>query len=141
MELRLVISDPESGRSYQRELKDEKAKRLKNLKIGDEFDGEIVGLNGYKLGITGGSDKAGFPMKKGVHGTKRAMILMVKGVGYNPERDVRRRKRVRGEQIDEDIIQVNTRITQRGEKSVEELLGIKPRESTEEKAEEKSKEG
>ncbi len=127
MELKLVISDPESGKSYQRELKDEKAKRLKNLKLGDEFDGEIAGLVNYKLEIMGGSDKAGFPMKKGVHGTKRAMVLMVKGVGYNPEREVRRRKRVRGENIDEDIIQVNTKITHKGDKSVEELLGIQPK--------------
>ncbi len=137
MELRLVISDPGSGKSYQIELKDEKAKRLKNLKIGDEVDGGIVGLQGYKLEITGGSDNAGFPMKRGVHGTKRAMIFMTRGVGYNPDRDVRRRKRVRGEQIDEDIMQVNTKITQRTEKSIEELLGIKPAEKpTEEKAKE-----
>lgn len=139
MELRLVISDPESGKSYQSELKDEKAKRLKNLKIGDAFDGGIIGLNGYKLAITGGSDKAGFPMKKGVHGTKAARILMAGGVGYNPERDVRKRKRVRGEEIGEDIIQINTKITQRSEKSIEELLGIKPKEeiTAEKKPEEK----
>ncbi len=137
MELKLVISDPESGKSYQRELKDEKAKRLKNLKLGDEFDGEILGLVNYKLEIMGGSDKAGFPMKKGVHGTKRAMVLMVKGVGYNPERDVRRRKRVRGENIDEDIIQVNTKIIHKGDKSVEELLGIPPTKSETKTAEEK----
>ncbi len=133
----MVISDPGSGKSYQIELKDEKAKRLKNLKIGNEVDGGIVGLQGYKLEITGGSDNAGFPMKRGVHGTKRAMIFMTRGVGYNPDRDVRRRKRVRGEQIDEDIMQVNTKITQRTEKSIEELLGIKPAEKpTEEKAKE-----
>lgn len=138
MELKLVISDPESGKSYQRELKDEKAKRLKNLKLGDEFDGEILGLVNYKLEIMGGSDKAGFPMKKGVHGTKRAMVLMVKGVGYNPERDVRRRKRVRGENIDEDIIQVNTKITHKSDKPVEELLGIPPAKSEKKPAEEKS---
>lgn len=137
MELKLVISDPESGKSYQRELKDEKAKRLKNLKLGDEFDGEILGLVNYKLEIMGGSDKAGFPMKKGVHGTRRAMVLMVKGVGYNPEREVRRRKRVRGENIDEDIIQVNTKITHKGDKPVEELLGIQPTKSEKKTAEEK----
>ena len=124
MEFKVVVSDPESGKSYQREVKDEKANRLGTLKVGDEFDGALVGLVGYSLKITGGSDKAGFPMKKGVQGIKRAMILMEGGVGYKPTSDVRKRKRVRGEKIAEDIVQINTYVTKRAKKSVEELLGI-----------------
>lgn len=124
MEFKVVVSDPESGKSYQREVKDEKASRLAALKVGDEMDGVLVGLVGYTLKITGGSDKAGFPMKKGVQGTKRAMILMEGGVGYNPKTAVRVRKRVRGEKIAEDIVQVNTVIVKKGAKSIEELLGI-----------------
>ncbi|RLI86454.1 MAG: 30S ribosomal protein S6e [Candidatus Altiarchaeales archaeon] len=125
MEFKVVISDQESGRSYQREIKDEKAARLRNLKIGDEFDGSIVGLTGYTLKITGGSDKSGFPMKKGVHGTQKPRILMRSGVGYKPRRDVRKRKRVRGERIDEDIVQINTKVVKRAKKSIVELLGLK----------------
>ena len=40
------------------------AKQLNGLKIGEEFDGQIAGLDGYTLKITGGSDKNGFAMKK-----------------------------------------------------------------------------
>lgn len=139
MEFKVVLCDPETGRAYQRVLKDEKAKRIKDLKLGDEFDGGILGLTGYGLMITGGSDKCGFPMKKGVHGTKRSRILLSGGVGYKPKREVRRRKRVRGEKLDEDIVQVNTKIVKRAKKSVEELLGIKVEEKLEEKPAEEPK--
>jgi len=124
MEFKVVVSDPESGKSYQREVKDEKASRINALKLGDEFDGVLVGLVGYTLKITGGSDKAGFPMKKGVQGMKRAMILMDSGVGYKPLTAVRVRKRVRGEKIADDIVQINTSVTKKGGKGIEELLGI-----------------
>ncbi|MFZ2456588.1 MAG: 30S ribosomal protein S6e [Candidatus Altiarchaeia archaeon] len=124
MEFKVVVSDPESGKSYQREVKDEKASRIAALKLGDVFDGVLVGLVGYTLKITGGSDKAGFPMKKGVQGMKRAMVLMDGGVGYKPLTAVRVRKRVRGEKIAEDIAQINTSVTKKGGKGIEELLGI-----------------
>jgi len=124
MEFKVVVSDPESGKSYQREVKDEKASRISALKLGDEMDGVLVGLVGYTLKITGGSDKSGFPMKKGVQGMKRAMILMEGGVGYNPKTSVRVRKRVRGERIADDIAQINTIVVKKGAKSIEELLGI-----------------
>jgi small subunit ribosomal protein S6e len=119
MEFKVVVSDPQS---YQREVKDDKAPRLMNLKVGDEFDGGLVGLPGYGLKITGGSDKAGFPMKKGIQGIKRSMVMMTEGVGYNPVEAVRRRKRVRGEMVAEDIVQINTFIAKRGPKAVEELF-------------------
>ena len=124
MEFKVVVSDPVSGKSYQREVKDEKASRIAALKLGDEFDGALVGLVGYTLKITGGSDKAGFPMKKGVQGMRRAMVLMEGGVGYNPKSDVRVRKRVRGEKIADDIVQINTAVSKKGAKGIEELLGI-----------------
>jgi small subunit ribosomal protein S6e len=139
MEFKIVISDPATGRSYQREIKDPEAKKLHNKKIGDEFPGEVIGLVGYKLKITGGSDKGGFPMKKGIHESVER-VLMSKGTGYRPRREVRRRKRVRGEFITEDIIQINTKIVSKGKKKVEELLGIevveekkKPEEKVEKK--------
>jgi small subunit ribosomal protein S6e len=124
MEFKVVVSDPESGKSYQREVKDEKASRIAACKVGDVFDGVLVGLVGYTLKITGGSDKAGFPMKKGVQGMKRAMVLMEGGVGYKPKTVVRVRKRVRGEKIAEDIVQINTAVTKKGAKGIEELFGV-----------------
>lgn len=138
MEFKVVVSDPKTGKSIQVDVKDDKAKALSGKQIGDEVDGSFVGLTGYKLKIMGGSDKAGFPMKKGVHGTARPMVLLSGGVGYNPKRAERRRKRLRGEKIDADIVQVNTKIVSAGKKTVEELLGLTVEEKKEETSTEKT---
>ena len=123
MELKIVISDPETGKAYQQELKDDRAIRFKGKKLGDEISGSVLGLEGYTLKITGGSDRCGFPIKPGVHGTARPKILMTEGIGYHPKRKVRSKKRVRGESIDEDITQVNTKVVKKGRKDIAELLG------------------
>ncbi|MBN2014998.1 MAG: 30S ribosomal protein S6e [Candidatus Altiarchaeota archaeon] len=124
MDFKVVIGDPETGKSYQQEMKEDKTKKVKGKKIGDEIDGAVLGLTGYKLVITGGSDKGGFPIKKGVHGRGGVKVLMKGGVGYNKRCEIRKRKRVKGEVISEDIVQVNMKITTRGKKTVEELLGL-----------------
>ncbi len=125
MEFKVVLSDQKTGKSYQRTMPDEKAKKLNNLIVGNEFDGSLLGLQGYKLLITGGSDKSGFPMKKGVHGIGKPKVLMKEGIGYNPNGSVRKRKRVRGERIANDIVQINTKISKYGREDLETLLGIK----------------
>ncbi|MFH1403195.1 MAG: 30S ribosomal protein S6e [Candidatus Altiarchaeota archaeon] len=124
MEYKVVVSDPKTGKSYQIELKDENAKRIRHRKIGDSIEGALLGLAGYTLEITGGSDKGGFAMKKGLHDQKAQYVLAKEGIGYNPKRDVRVRKRMRGEIISEDVVQVNTKITGYGRKTIEELLGL-----------------
>ena len=93
MAFKIVVSEKEL--SYQLEVDD--GKQLNGLKIGEEFDGQIVGLDGYTLKITGGSDKNGFAMKKDVDGPRRIKSLLTGGVGYKPKGDgVKRRKTVRG---------------------------------------------
>lgn len=140
MEVKAVVSDPETGKSYQIELAEDKAKTLKGKKIGEQIDGSLLGLVGYKLTITGGSDKSGFPMRKGVYGTGRAKVLLDGGVGYNPIRDERKRKRVHGEKIDETIVQVNFKVTAAGKRNIEDILGVKEDASKEETSEEAPKE-
>lgn len=127
MEFKLVISDPETGKSYNKAIKDTDAAKLSGKIIGEEIDGSLLGLSGYTLKITGGSDKSGFPMKKGVHKSVER-VLMSKGVGYRPKNKVRKRKRVRGELITADIVQVNTVVTKKGNKTIPEILGIKEEE-------------
>ncbi len=136
MEFKLVISDPETGKSYNKAIKDSDAAKLTGKIIGEDIDGSLLGLSGYTLRITGGSDKSGFPMKKGVHKPVER-VLMSKGVGYNPLSKVRRRKRVRGEIITTEIVQVNTIVTKKGSKTIAEILGIKEEEkpATEKKSE------
>lgn len=123
MAFKIVISEPKSRKSYQIE-KD--VPLLIGKKIGDTFDGSSLGLAGFVLQITGGSDKDGFPMRHDLQGTARKKVLLASGSGYNPKRKgVKRRKYVRGNTVSEDIAQVNCRIVS-GEGNITELLGIKP---------------
>jgi small subunit ribosomal protein S6e len=118
---KLVISEGEN--SHQLEVEATETKKLIGLKIGDNFDASLVGLKGYTLKITGGSDKNGFPMKKDVEGPRRIKSLLSGGVGFNPKRDgQRRRKTVRGNTISDDIVQINAIVDQKGEKNIDELL-------------------
>ncbi|ADL58305.1 30S ribosomal protein S6e [Methanothermobacter marburgensis] len=122
MAFKVVISDKE--KSVQMEVEPSESKALIGLTIGDEFDGSLIGLKGYKLKITGGSDKNGFPMKKTVPGARRVRSLVSGGVGYKPARKgERRRKTFRGNTVSEDIVQINTVVIEKGEKPLEELLG------------------
>ena len=120
MAFKIVVSEKEL--SYQLEVDD--GKQLNGLKIGEEFDGQIVGLDGYTLKITGGSDKNGFAMKKDVDGPRRIKSLLTGGVGYKPKGDgVKRRKTVRGNTIAEDIVQINTVVSKAGSKPIADILG------------------
>lgn len=111
---KVVVSHKD--KSYQIETDTDK---LIGLKIGDEFDGSIIGLPGYKLKITGGSDKDGFPMRKDIEGSRRVKVLLSSGPGFKPRRKgERRRKSVRGNTISEDIVQVNTVVVKEGEKPI-----------------------
>jgi small subunit ribosomal protein S6e len=94
--------------------------------VGDELEGTFIGFDGYLFKITGGSDHSGFPMVPGVEGAMPKRILIGhRGVGYKPTRKgKRRRKRVRGRLISEDIYQINLKILEREKdsKAIEELL-------------------
>jgi len=131
MPFKVVVADPETGKSYKLEARDPEARRLVGLRIGDKFGGEIVGLRGYELQVTGGTDRDGFPMRPDVAGVGRTSIILSGGPGFNPrKRGERRRKRVRGCRISEAIVQVNTKIVKRGEKPIEEILAPKETKSS-----------
>ncbi|HIH64045.1 MAG TPA: 30S ribosomal protein S6e [Methanothermobacter thermautotrophicus] len=122
MAFKIVISDKE--KSVQMEVDPSESRGLVGLSIGDEFEGSIIGLEGYKLKITGGSDKNGFPMKRTIPGARRVRSLVSGGVGYKPARKgERRRKTFRGNTISDDIVQINTVVIEKGEKPLEELIG------------------
>jgi len=56
---KFVISDPQSRKSHQIEVDQGRAIGLVGKKIGDEFNGDVIGLTGYSLQITGGTDRDG----------------------------------------------------------------------------------
>lgn len=116
---KLVISDPEKGRSLQIEVDEAKSRSLFGTRIGQKVDGGPLGFGGYEFLITGGSDKDGFPMRKGIHGPMRKSILMSTGPGFHPPyAGQRKRKRVRGDTLSEDMAQVNLKIVKKGAKNI-----------------------
>jgi len=128
MALKVVVADPETGKSYKLESSDAESRKLIGLRIRDKFGGEVVGLSGYELEITGGTDKDGFPMRSDIAGSSRQNVLLAKGTGFSPrKRGERRRKLVRGSRVSEAIVQLNAKIVKRGEKPIEEIA--KPKEA------------
>ena len=114
---KVVVSDPETGKSSVVEVEESRAVPLVGRRIGETMDGSALGLSGYKVLITGGSDNAGFPMRPDVHGGVKSKVLLGGGVGYNAvERGIRRRKTVRGNIVTEDIAQINVKIVEKPKK-------------------------
>jgi small subunit ribosomal protein S6e len=120
---KLVISDPETRKAYQLEIDQNKAAFLIGKKIGEEADLSPLGLVGYVIKITGGTDKDGFPMHSNIEGTVKKKVLLSQPPCFHPERKGQRRKKtVRGNTISPDIVQINCKVIKKGEKSLEELI-------------------
>ena len=120
---KVVINDPKTGKSYQKEITGTKANSLIGRRIGQEIDGVFVDLPGYKLIITGGTDKDGFPMRPNLQGAVRKKILLKGGVGFHPKRDgMRKRKMIRGNTVSAEIVQINMKVVQYGPKPIEEAV-------------------
>lgn len=119
-ELRVVVSDTESGDSYQVEAD---ATPFLGREIGEEVSGSAVGIDGYTLEITGGSDDTGRPLRGDVEGQGISEVLVSGGTGFNPTREgERRRVSVRGRVVSDSVVQVNTKIVEHGGGDVETLL-------------------
>lgn len=117
-EIKIVINDPKTGKSYQRALDESQAGALIGKKINDTVKGDAFGLDGYEFKITGGSDSAGFPMRWDVDMTRKR-ILAVEGVGLTKkDPGSKQRKTVAGNQVTGKTSQVNLKITKAGKASL-----------------------
>jgi small subunit ribosomal protein S6e len=120
---KFVISDPKTRKSYTGEVEHEKAVAFIGKKIGDDVSGESIGLSGYTVKITGGSDKEGFPMRKDVSGAARKKIILSGPPGFRPKMEGQRKRiSVRGNTLSEDIRQVNVKVVKEGTKKLEEVF-------------------
>lgn len=135
MAFKLVISDPKSGKSYQKDF--DQTGLLVGKKLGETLPGDAFGLSGYELQIMGGSDKIGVPMRKDVEGTTSRRLLLTKGVGYRAKfkikkdgkvwydsepKGARMKKRVRGNTIGPEMIQVNLKVVKAGAQALEQIF-------------------
>ncbi len=121
--------------SYQTKVAGHLANSLVGKRIGEEVDGIFVQLPGYKLKITGGTDRAGFPMVADLPGTRYRRVLVTEGTGFRSrsrhkkkkdkpvnEAGLRKKKPLRGNTVSPEIAQVNFKITTHGAKAIAELL-------------------
>jgi small subunit ribosomal protein S6e len=119
-----VIVGDDDGATYSFEVDGQDANRFIGRSIGETVDGESVGLSGYEVEITGGSDQSGRPMHGEITGAETTTLLSTGGVGFEPTVDgERKRITVRGAEVSEETRQINAKIASRGDESVEELLG------------------
>jgi small subunit ribosomal protein S6e len=118
---KIIVSDPETGKSQLIEVEEAQAVPLIGRKLGEIIDGAAIKLSGYKLKITGGSDKDGFPMRPNIHGGVRVGAILSEGVGFHStSKGERKRKTLRGNVITDAIVQVNMKIVEKSRKSKQE---------------------
>ena len=108
-----IVSDPATGTSQRVEIEDAQLRPLVGTRIGMTIDGAIAGMQGYKLKLTGGTDKDGIPMRPDVHGSAKARIVLSGGVGYKPtDKGMKKRKIVRGNTVSQETTFLNFSIVE-----------------------------
>ncbi len=122
-----VVLGTKDGKSVQKELVGNDAENLMRKKIGEKVDGSSIGFDGYELEITGGSDKAGFPMRKGIQ-SPRKRIMIGKGVGFSGkkrgtknmshkrQKGLVKRRTVCGDMVSINTAQINLKVLKAGSK-------------------------
>lgn len=133
------------GKSYSLKIAGNNHAQLLGKRIGDVVDGIFVGegeqiLSGYKLEITGGSDKTGTPLRRDLEGGSRQSILVTQSTGYKGQVIVhkkkgaekkrfrykpdglRRRRNFRGNTITQDTRQINLKVVEAGNKDLATIL-------------------
>jgi small subunit ribosomal protein S6e len=136
---KIVLSDPQAGNSSVVELEEARATPLIGRRVGEVMDGTALNLAGYKIQITGGSDKDGFPMNPSVHGGVRRRVVLSGGVGFTPkEHGMRKRKTVRGNVITDEIVQINLKIVERPKGAKETKKTLPKKEKKEDAKEEQA---
>lgn len=127
-ELKIVVSNPKTGKTYQKVLPENP---YVNMKVRDKIQGDDLGLEGYELEITGGSDISGCPIRNDLPGIGKKQILLTKGPCIKmprASRGLRMKKTVVANTITIQIVQLNTKILKEGSKSIENAWSITPKE-------------
>jgi small subunit ribosomal protein S6e len=109
----LIVSNPTDGTSQRVELDDQQLRALYGIRIGQIVEGAVAGMQGYKIKLTGGTDKDGIPMRPDVHGSAKARVILSGGVGYKPkDKGEKKRKVVRGNIVSTETTFLNFTIVE-----------------------------
>ncbi len=137
----MKINISHKGKTYHLESDSE---AIIGKKIGESIDGKDLSpsLEDYELLITGGSDRAGFPMMSEMEGTALKKVLLTKGWGMKTSRPkgLRLKKTVAGNTTSPNTVQINTIVSKEGAKKLEEIFPEQSKPKQEKKAEEKKEE-
>ncbi|MEK6831115.1 MAG: S6e family ribosomal protein [Nanoarchaeota archaeon] len=116
------INVSHNGKTYKLETENE---ILIGKKIGETIEGDEINenLKNYVLKITGTSDIAGMPGIIGLEGFNYHRKLLTYGKGMKDRRKgIRLRKTLRGEEISNKTVQINTIVIKEGDKGFDELV-------------------
>jgi len=129
---KFVIS--KGSKSYQVE-KEQESCPIVGKKIGETFSGDFLGLDGFELTITGGSDSDGFPMRNDIETTGRKKLILTKGIGFASRKKIKKKvfkrhgmrkmKSIRGNTISLSITQINCKVSKEGSVKLDDVLGKK----------------
>ncbi len=121
--MKIVINDSKTGNSFQKELTEAPVlSQLIGKKIGEKLEGSLVGLAGYSLKITGGSDTDGTPMRFDIPGTRTLYSVLSGGTGVKHLKlGSKLKKRVAGNTVSDKTAQINVKIETYGEKALADL--------------------
>ncbi|MGC8848958.1 MAG: S6e family ribosomal protein, partial [Candidatus Bathyarchaeia archaeon] len=97
---KIVVSDPEEGKTQTVELEGPAAKPLIGREIGEIIDGGILGLPKIKVKITGGTDKDGYPMHPSIPGSVKKKVLLSGKPCFHPTKKGEKRLAVQVEDHD-----------------------------------------
>ena len=124
-----VVMSTKDGKSIQKEISGDGAEFLMRKRIGETITGDQFGFVGYEFLISGGSDKSGFPMRKGIQSERKA-VMIGKGVGFSgkkrstkknknrKQKGLLKRRTVAGEMIGTKTVQINLKVVKEGSDSL-----------------------
>lgn len=106
---------------------DSESQAFIGMRIGDTVRGKDVKpeLEGYEIIITGASDKAGFPALQEVEGATARRVLLKYGKGMKQKypQGMKLRKRVHGNTISGEIVQLNLAVKKQGSRALSKIFG------------------
>ena len=116
-----IVIGTKDGKTHQKEIKSPESDNLLKRRINETISGNLIGLEGYEFLITGGSDKCGFPMRKGIQEPRKRITVKGKTVGFSgknrhkeTQKGLIKKKTVCGEMITKIIHQVNLKVVKQG---------------------------
>jgi len=75
-------------------------------------------------------------MRADLPGTSRRKLLLSKGLGYKPKENGKRKKKsLRGNTINPDIVQINMKVIKHSTKPIEDLIKVEKKEEPDKKEE------